>query len=126
MIDIYNLRSNFDNCILYNALIKMQCHLNLMNMGECPEVGWKVQYFINFAQNGLQSQVDEYYRRSEKIISKMRDLGVDTDETWIEIDQNLIVPIFDGISNDSTTGFVEAYRKIQEALTTLESRYEVN
>ena len=126
MIDIYNLRSNFDNCILYNALIKMQCHLNLMNMGECPEVGWKVQYFINFAQNGLQSQVDEYYRRSEKIISKMRDLGVDNDETWIEIDQNLIVPIFDGISNDSTTGFVDAYRKLQEALTTLESRYEVN
>ena len=126
MIDIYNLRSNFDNCILYNALIKMQCHLNLMNMGECPEVGWKVQYFINFAQNGLQSQVDEYYRRSERIISKMRDLGVDTDETWIEIDQNLIVPIFDTISNDSNTGFVEAYRKTQEALTTLESRYEVN
>ena len=125
MIDIYNLRSNFDNCILYNALIKMQCHLNLMNMGECPEVGWKVQYFINFAQNGLQSQVDEYYRRSEKIISKMRDLGVDNDETWIEIDQNLIVPIFDGISNDNT-GFVEAYRKLQEALTTLESKYEVN
>ena len=126
MIDIYNLRSNFDNCILYNALIKMQCHLNLMNMGECPEVGWKVQYFINFAQNGLESQIDEYYRRSEKIISKMRDLGVDNDETWIEIDQNLIVPIFDGISNDSTTGFVEAYRKLQEALTTLESKYEVN
>ena len=126
MIDIYNLRSNFDNCILYNALIKMQCHLNLMNIGECPEVGWKVQYFINFAQNGLQSQVDEYYRRSERIISKMRDLGVDNDETWIEIDQNLIVPIFDGISNDNTNGFVEAYRKIQEALTTLESKYEVN
>lgn len=126
MIDIYNLRSNFDNCILYNALIKMQCHLNLMNIGECPEVGWKVQYFINFAQNGLESQIDEYYRRSEKIISKMRDLGVDNDETWIEIDQNLIVPIFDGISNDSTTGFVDAYRKLQEALTTLESKYEVN
>ncbi|MEK9697121.1 MAG: hypothetical protein VW270_15270 [Candidatus Poseidoniales archaeon] len=124
MIDIYNLRSNFDNCILYNALIKMQCHLNLMNMGECPEVGWKVQYFINFAQNGLQSQVDEYYRRSERIISKMRDLGVDNDETWIEIDQNLIAPILSGIDNES--GFVEAYRKLQEALTTLESKYEVN
>ena len=124
MIDIYNLRSNFDNCILYNALIKMQCHLNLMNMGECPEVGWKVQYFINFAQNGLQSQVDEYYRRSERIISKMRDLGVDNDETWIEIDQNLIAPILSGINNE--TGFVEAYRKLQEALTTLESKYEVN
>ena len=124
MIDIYNLRSNFDNCILYNALIKMQCHLNLMNMGECPEVGWKVQYFINFVQNGLQSQVDEYYRRSERIISKMRDLGVDNDETWIEIDQNLIAPILSGIDNES--GFVEAYRKLQEALTTLESKYEVN
>ena len=124
MIDIYNLRSNFDNCIFYNALIKMQCHLNLMNMGECPEVGWKVQYFINFVQNGLQSQVDEYYRRSERIISKMRDLGVDNDETWIEIDQNLIAPILSGIDNES--GFVEAYRKLQEALTTLESKYEVN
>ena len=126
MIDIYNLRSNFDNCILYNALIKMQCHLNLMNMGECPEVGWKVQYFINFAQNGLQSQVDEYYRRSEKIISKMRDLGVDTDETWIEIDESVIDPIFDSIDADGISGYVEAYRKLQEALTTLESKYEVN
>ena len=124
MIDIYNLPSNFDNCILYNAIIKMECSLNLMNMGECPEVGWKVQYFINFVQNGLQSQVDEYYRRSERIISKMRDLGVDNDETWIEIDQNLIAPILKGINNES--GFVEAYRKLQEALTTLESKYEVN
>ena len=94
------------------------------NMGDCPEVGWKVQYFINFVQNGLQSQVDEYYRRSERIISKMRDLGVDNDETWIEIDQNLIAPILSGIDNES--GFVEAYRKLQEALTTLESKYEVN
>ena len=124
MIDIYNLPSNFDNCILYNAIIKDDYPFNLMNMGDCPEVGWKVQYFINFVQNGLQSQVDEYYRRSERIISKMRDLGVDNDETWIEIDQNLIAPILSGIDNES--GFVEAYRKLQEALTTLESKYEVN
>ena len=56
----------------------------------------------------------------------MRELGVDTDETWIEIDQSVIDPIFDSIDEEGTIGFVEAYRKLQEALTTLESRYEVN
>ncbi len=116
MIDTNNLPSNFDNCILYNAIIK----------DDFPYDSWEVQYFINFARNGLQSQVEEYHRRSEKIITKMRELGVDTDETWIEIDQNVVDPIFDSIDEEGTIGFVEAYRKLQEALTTLESRYEVN
>ena len=116
MIDINNLPSNFDNCILYNAIIK----------DDYPYDSWEIQYFIDFARNGLQSQVDDYYRRSKNIITKMRELGVDTDETWIEIDQSLIDPIFDSIDADGISGYVEAYRKLQEALTTLESRYEVN
>ena len=101
MIDIYNLRSNFDNCILYNALIKNAMSSQFDEYGRLSRGWMEGAIFINFAQNGLQSQVDEYYRRSERIISKMRDLGVDNDETWIEIDQNLIVPIFDAISNES-------------------------
>ena len=116
MIDINNLPSNFDNCILYNAIIK----------DDFPYDSWEVQYCIDFVQNGLESQVSEYYRRSKNIISKMRELGVDTDETWIKIDQDVIDPIFDSIDEEGTIGFVEAYRKLQEALTTLESRYEVN
>jgi len=115
MIDINDLPSNFDNCILYNAIIK----------DDYPYDGWEVQYFINFARDGLESQVSEYYRRSKNIISKMRELGVDTDETWIKIDQDVIDPIFDSIDEEGTTGFVEAYKKLQEALTTLEDKYEV-
>ena len=115
MIDINNLTSNFNNCILYNAIIK----------DDYPYDSWEVQYFINFEKNGLQSQVEEYHRRSERIITKMRELGVDTDETWIKIDQDVIDPIFDSIDEEGTTGFVEAYKKLQEALTTLEDKYEV-
>ena len=116
MIDINNLPSNFDNCILYNAIVK----------DDYPYDSWEVQYFIDFARNGLESQVSEYYRRSKNIISKMRELGVDNDETWIEIDENIIDPIFDCIDADGLYGHVDAYRKLQEALSTLELRYEVN
>ena len=110
---VNDLPSNFDNCIFYNAIIK----------DDHPYDEWEVEYFANFAVNGLESQVSEYYRRSENIISKMRELGVDTEETWIEIDKTLIDPIFEIIDDDDDG--VEVYKKTIEMLSTLEQRYEV-
>ena len=115
-MDLSNVPSNFDNCVFYNAIVK----------DDYPYDEWEVEYLVNFVNYGLTHQVEEYYRRSERIIKKMRELGVDTDETWIKIDQDVIDPIFDSIDEEGTTGFVEAYKKLQEALTTLEDKYEVN
>ena len=113
--EVNDLESNFDNCIFYNAIIK----------DDYPYDEWEVEYLAEFATNGLESQIEEYYRRSENIISKMRELGVDTDETWIEIDKSLIDPIFELIDDDDEFASI-VYKKTIEMLTTLESRYEVN
>lgn len=110
---VNDLPSNFDNCIFYNAIIK----------DDYPYDEWEVEYFVNFAVNGLESQVSEYYWRSEKIISKMRELGVDTEENWIEIDKTLIDPIFELIDDDDDG--VEVFRMVIKMLSTLEQKYEV-
>jgi len=115
-MDFSNLRSNFDNCILYNAIVK----------NEHSRDEWEIKHFTDFIINGLESQVSEYYRRSENIISKMRELGVDTDETWIEIDFDLVDLIFECIDEQGFYGHVDAYKQLQETLTILETKYEVN
>ena len=53
----------------------------------------------------------------------MRELGVDTEENWIEIDKTLIDPIFEIIDDDDDG--VAVYKKTIEMLSTLEQRYEV-
>ena len=115
MSDVNDLPSNFDNCVFYNAIIK----------DDYPYDDWEVEYLSEFATNGLESQIDEYYHRSKNIISKMRELGVDTDETWIEIDKTLVDPIMELIDDDDEFAPI-VYKKTIEMLTTLESRYEVN
>ena len=115
MIDLSQIPSNFDNCILYNAIIK----------DDYPYDTWEVEYFVDFARNGLESQISEYYRRSENIISKMRELGVDTDETWIDIDQQFVYPIFE-LLNEDEEAEMEAYKSLQNMLNALEDKYEVN
>ena len=113
-MDFSNLRSNFDNCILYNAIVK----------NEHSRDEWEIKHFTDFIINGLESQVSEYYRRSENIISKMRELGVDTEENWIEIDETFVDPMVEIIEADQE--LVEVYRKIQQMLTALEVKYEVS
>ena len=115
MIDLSQIPSNFDNCIFYNAIVK----------NDNPYDDWELEYVGNFVQNGLESQISEYYRRSENIISKMRELGVDTDETWIEIDEQFIYPIFE-LLNEDDEAEIEAYKSTQNMLTALEDKYEVN
>ena len=113
-MDLSNLRSNFDNCVIYNAIVK----------NDNPYDDWEVDYLIGFSKNGLDSVVEEYYHRGEKIINKMRELGVDTEENWIEIDETFVDPMVEIIEADQE--LVEVYRKIQQMLTALEVKYEVS
>jgi len=108
-----DLISNFDNCVFYNAIVK----------DDYPYDEWEVDFLADFAINGLESQVQEYYYRSERIISKMRELGVDTEETWIEIDKTIVDPIIELIDDDNDG--TNVYQKTIEMLATLETRYEV-
>tara|TARA_B100002019_G_C21104637_1_gene515288 strand:- start:465 stop:806 length:342 start_codon:yes stop_codon:yes gene_type:complete len=113
-MDLSNVPSNFDNCVFYNAIVK----------DDYPYDEWEVEYLVNFVNYGLTHQVEEYYRRSERIIKKMRELGVDTDETWIEIDQKIVDPIFESIEDDGD--LVDVYRKTMAMISDLEDKYEVN
>ena len=54
----------------------------------------------------------------------MRELGVDTEENWIEIDETFVDPMVEIIEADQE--LVEVYRKIQQMLTALEVKYEVS
>ena len=113
-MDLSNVPSNFDNCVFYNAIVK----------DDYPYDEWEVEYLVNFVNYGLTHQVEEYYRRSERIIKKMRELGVDNDETWIEIDQKIVDPIFESIEGDGD--LVDVYRKTMAMISDLEDKYEVN
>tara|TARA_R100000084_G_scaffold34711_1_gene13739 strand:+ start:9 stop:161 length:153 start_codon:yes stop_codon:yes gene_type:complete len=42
---VNDLPSNFDNCIFYNAIIK----------DDYPYDEWEVEYFVNFAVNGMET-----------------------------------------------------------------------
>jgi len=105
-----DIRSNFDNCIFYNAILR----------NEDPYDDHEIGYLVEFSKNGLQSAVDDYFYRSERIIKKMRELGTDDDATWIDIDKVYINPIFQ-TSKDA----VDAYKKTLNMLEGLETQYGV-
>ena len=68
------------------------------------------------------SVLDEYYSKSKKIISKMSELGVDTNSTWDEIDKVYLSDIRQQIKSERRHRLVESIRNV---LTTLESKYGV-
>lgn len=103
--------SDFDNCIFYNAIMKNSNPYDdseisdLKNLHDLPN-----------------SILDEYYGRSKKIISKMIELGVDTNSTWDEIDRVHLTEIRQQIRDDKRHSLVENIRNV---LITLESKYGV-
>ena len=68
------------------------------------------------------SILDEYYGRSKKIISKMIELGVDTNSTWDEIDRVHLTEIRQQVRDDKRQSLVENIRNV---LVALESKYGV-
>ncbi len=102
--------SNFDNCILFNAVLK----------NNDPYDDQEVRYLRQLQGVDLQS-VTEYYSRSEVIIAKMRELGVDNNDTWNEIDRLYIDSIIEKLKGLSTFKFSD----IRNVLEQLELKYGV-
>jgi len=103
--------SDFDNCIFYNAIIK---NSNPYDDNEISE--------LKNLHDLPNSILDEYYGRSKKIISKMSELGVDTNSTWDDIDKMYLVEIRQQVRDNKRNFLVENIRNV---LITLESKYGV-
>jgi len=105
------MMSNFDNCILLNAILKND---NLYDDSDASYL---------FMLQGLHQQiVMEYYSRSEKIIQKMRELGADNMESWSEIDNLYVNDIVEEIKTENYNAIIP---KIRNLIETLETKYGV-
>ena len=103
--------SDFDNCIFFNAIMK---NSNPYDDDEISE--------LKNLHDLPNSALDEYYIRSKKIISKMSELGADTNSTWDEIDKVYLSDIRQQIKGERRHNLVESIRTV---LATLESKYGV-
>ena len=103
--------STFDNCILLNAILK---NTDLYDDDE-------VRYLRQLQQSDLQS-VGEYYYRSEKIITAMREQGADNEGVWNEIDRLYIDSIIEKLK---VRNFKNLFSDIRNVLEQLETKYGV-
>ena len=103
--------STEDNCILINAIFKNK---NLYDDDE-------VRYLRQLQQADLQS-VNEYYVRSEHIISAMREQGADNDSVWDQIDRLYIDAIVEKLK---VRNFTNLFSDIRNVLEQLETKYGV-
>ena len=104
--------STFDNCILLNAILRNQ------NAYDDADVK-----YLFMLQELDQERVNNYYSRSEKIIQKMREMNVDNETSWSEIDSLYVNNIVEQIKEKNYNALVP---KILSMLTTLEVHYGVN
>ena len=100
-----------DNCILLNAII------NNSNPYDDDEV----RYLRQLQQADLSS-VGEYYIRSEKIITAMREQGADNQTVWDEIDRLYIDAIIEKLK---VRNFQNIFSDIRNVLEQLELKYGV-
>ena len=103
--------STFDNCVLLNAILK----------NSNPYDDDEVRY-LRQLQGADKVNVDDYYRRSEHIITAMREQGADNDAVWDEIDRIYIDAIIEKIkARDFSTLFPDIRNMIEQ----LELKYGV-
>ncbi len=103
--------SNFDNCILLNAILK----------NSNPYDDQEVRH-LRQLQGADQHSVGEYYYRSEKIISAMREQGADNDSVWDQIDRSYVDALIEKIKGRN---FKDVFPDIRNVLEQLESKYGV-
>ena len=103
--------STFDNCILLNAILK---NTDLYDDDE-------VRYLRQLQQADVQS-VGEYYTRSEKIITAMREQGADNDSVWDQIDRLYVDVIIEKLK---VRNFQNIFSDIRNVLEQFELKYEV-
>jgi len=106
------MRSTFDTCIFYNAIIK----------DGRPYNDGSLEYMKKYITEGLQSVVESYYFRSERLINKIRELGIDNEETWSQIHRTYVADIVNLIRDEV---YLEVYPKTFEMIEKLEQQYGV-
>ena len=107
--------SGFHNCIFYNSLLRNN------NPYDDDELDDLVDYLggLYVLPNAILS---EYFNRCERLISKMDELGVNTDANWNDIDTNMVSKIRSNIKERNTANLVN---DVRSCLFELESRYGV-
>ena len=107
--------SGFHNCIFYNSLLRNN------NPYDDDELDDLVDYLggLYVLPNAILS---EYFNRCERLISKMDELGVNTDANWNDIDTNMVSKIRTNIKQRNTANLVN---DVRSCISELESKYGV-
>jgi len=107
--------SGFHNCIFYNSILRNN------NPYDDDEVEDLTEYLggLSVLPNVILA---EYFNRCERLISKMSELGVNTDENWNDIDKNMVSKIRASIKERRAVNLVD---DVRECLFELETRYGV-
>ena len=105
------IKNTLDNCVLSNAVQR-----NTDNSDD-----HEVKYLKSLRSMDQQT-ASQYFTRSTLIINKMRELGVDTNETWDVIDQSHVKPIMTMIKEQNFSAVTPAIKKM---ILSLESQYGV-
>ena len=107
--------SGFHNCIFYNSLLRNN------NPYDDDELDDLVDYLggLYVLPNAILS---EYFNRCERLISKMDELGVNTDANWNDIDTNMVSKIRTNIKERNTANLVN---DVRSCISELESKYGI-
>ena len=107
--------SGFHNCIFYNSLLRNN------NPYDDDELDDLRDYLggLYVLPNAILS---EYFNRCERLISKMDELGVNTDANWNDIDTNMVSKIRTDIKARNTANLVN---DVRSCISELESKYGV-
>ena len=105
------IKNTLDNCILSNAVQR-----NTDNSDD-----HEVRYLKSLKSIDQQT-ASQYFTRSTEIINKMRELGVDSNETWDRVDQSHVKSIMTLIQQQNFNAVIPSIRQL---LSTLESQYGV-
>ena len=105
------IRNTLDNCVLSNVV---QRNTDTSDDHEIK--------YLKSLRSLDQQIVSEYFTRSTRIINKMRELSVDSDETWDGIDQSHVKSIMTMIKEQNFNAVTPAIKKM---ILSLESQYGV-
>ena len=105
------IKNTLDNCVLSNVV---QRNTDTSDDHEIK--------YLKSLRSMDQQTVSEYFTRSTRIINKIRELGVDSDQTWDGIDQSHVKSIMTLIKQQNFNAVIPSIRQL---LSTLESQYGV-
>ena len=105
------IKNTLDNCVLSNAV---QRNTNTSDDHEIK--------YLKSLKSMDQQTVSQYFTRSTRIINKIRELGLDSNQTWDGIDQSYVKSIMTMIKEQNFNAVTPAIKKM---ILSLESQYGV-